>query len=280
MYNLVKFILKYHFTILFVLLELLAISIIVQNNQYQKVKFLNSANAVTGTVYDIKSSITDYFHLKEVNEELAIENAALQKQLLEINYVQVPTLYDDTVFRYDTLIIDTTEHMQYYTAKVISNSINKQFNTVFINKGADDNFRQDMGVVNAEGVVGVVRSVSSSYGVITPIINRNFNINAKIKGSGFFGNLSWDGKDPSIAQLYDIPNHISPNIGDTIVSSGYSHIFEEGYTIGYIHEVHAVPGKSFINLDVKLAVEFGNLNYVYGIENNMQINIDSLELAK
>ena len=183
MYNLVKFILKYHFTILFVLLELLAISIIVQNNQYQKVKFLNSANAVTGTIYDTKSSITEYVQLREVNEQLAIENAALQKQLLEINYVQVPTLYDDTVFKYDTLIVDTAQGMQYYTAKVISNSINKQFNTVFINKGSHDNFHEDMGIVNADGVVGVVKNVSANYAVITPIINRNFNINAKIKGS-------------------------------------------------------------------------------------------------
>lgn len=279
MYKLVKFILKYHFVILFVLLELLAISIIIQNNQYQKVKFLNSANTITGTILETQSSITDYLHLAKVNAELAEENAALRKQMLEVNYVKVPTLYNDTLFRYDTLIIDTAARMPYYAARVISNSINKQFNIVYINKGSHDRIQEDMGVVNSDGIVGIVRNVSANYAVVTPIINRNFNINAKIKGSGFFGNLSWDGKDPSLAQLYDIPNHISPNIGDTIVSSGYSHIFEEGYTIGYVHEVHAVPGKSFINLDVKLAVEFGNLNYVYGIENTIQNHTDSLDLA-
>ena len=133
-----------------------------------------------------------------------------------------------------------------------------------------------MGVVNDEGVVGVVRSVSDNYATITPILNRNFNINAKIKGSGYFGNLSWDGQDPNYAQLTDIPNHISPIQGDTIISSGYSQIFKEGHIIGYIHQVIKVPGKSFINLDVKLAVDFGNLNYVYGIENKIKESIDSL----
>lgn len=276
MYNLVKFILKYHFTILFILIEIIAISILIQNNQYQKVKFLNASNFVTGTLFNAKSTVTDYFKLREINEQLAQENAELQNNLKEFKYIEVPTLYNDTLFVNDTLVVDTTRQMKFHTAKVISNSLNKQFNTIFIDKGKNDGFYVDMGVINSEGVVGVVRSVSENYATITPIINRGFNINAKIKGSGYFGNLTWDGINPVYAQLYDIPNHISPSIGDTIISSGYSHIFKEGYVIGYIHEVNTVPGKSFINLDVQLAVEFGNLNYVYGIEHSIKASIDSL----
>ena len=279
MYNLVKFILKYHFTILFIFIELVALFIIFQNNKYQKVKFLNASNFVTGTVYSAQSSVTEYFKLKEVNERLAQENAALQHQLKEINYVEIPTLYNDTVFVMDTVIVDTTRQLYFTTAKVISNSLNKQFNTVFINKGSNDGFYKDMGVINQEGVVGVIRSVSANYATVTPIINRDFNVNAKIKGSGFFGNLTWDGVDPTYAQLYDIPNHITPEIGDTIITSGYSQIFDEGYVIGYIDKVNSVPGKSFININVHLAVEFGNLNYIYGVENSIKeiINEEVLE---
>ncbi|MFT4969567.1 MAG: rod shape-determining protein MreC [Chitinophagales bacterium] len=278
MYNLVKFILKYHFTILFIIIEIIAISILFQHNQYQKVKFINASNFITGTVYETKSTTVDYFKLRDINEQLAKENAELQNKVLELNYVEIPRLYNDTVYIQDTVVMDTTRQLKFHAAKVISNSLHKQFNTIFINKGAKDHFYVDMGVINAEGLVGVVRNVSDYYATVTPIINRELNINAKIKGSGFFGNLTWDGKDPVYAQLYDIPNHISPNIGDTIVSSGYSHIFKEGYVIGYIHQVVTVPGKSFINLDVKLAVEFGNLNYVYGIENTIKESIDSLSI--
>jgi rod shape-determining protein MreC len=147
------------------------------------------------------------------------------------------------------LVIDTARQLHFHAAKVISNSLSKPFNTIFIDKGTKHHFYEDMGVINDEGVVGVVRSVSDNYATITPILNRNFNINAKIKGSGYFGNLSWDGQDPNYAQLTDIPNHISPIQGDTIISSGYSQIFKEGHIIGYIHQVIKVPGKSFINLD-------------------------------
>jgi rod shape-determining protein MreC len=98
MYNLIKFILKYHFTILFILIELIALSIVFQNNQYQKVKFLNASNVVTGGVYQIQSTILDYFKLKEINELLAEENARLKNEVFEINYVEIPTIYQDTVY--------------------------------------------------------------------------------------------------------------------------------------------------------------------------------------
>lgn len=278
MYNLVKFILKYHFTILFILIELIALSIVFQNNNYQKVKFINASNFLTGGVYKMQSTVLDYFKLKEINEALAEENARLKNEVFEINYIEIPSLYNDTIYILDSLIIDTTRQSKFRTGKVISNSLNKQFNIIFINKGSEDNFHKDMGVINPQGVVGVVRSVSDHYATITPIINRNFNINAKIKDSGFFGNLTWDGVDPVYAQLYDIPNHIVPVVGDTIVTSGYSQIFDEGHIIGFIDKVNTVPGKSFININVKLAVEFGNLNYVYGIENLIKEGIDSLQI--
>ncbi|MCB9257639.1 MAG: rod shape-determining protein MreC [Chitinophagales bacterium] len=280
MYNLVKFIIKYHFLILFLFLELIASFIIFNNNKYHKVKYLNTANFLSGSIYNFQSGIKEYFKLKEVNEALAKENALLQEQILEITYMEVPKLFNDTVFVLDSLVLDTIQQMHYIPAKVINNSLNKQFNMIYINKGKKDGFYEDMGIINKDGVVGVVRNVSNNYANITPIINRDFNINAKIKNSGFFGNLSWDGLDPKFGQLYDIPNHIIPSIGDTILSSGYSQIFDEGHIIGYIEEVHSVPGKSFINIQVRLAVEFGNLNYIYGIENSIKNNLDSLVIEQ
>ncbi|MCD8528611.1 MAG: rod shape-determining protein MreC, partial [Chitinophagales bacterium] len=211
-----------------------------------------------------------YFNLKEVNNNLAQENAYLKSRLKEVEYTLVPTIYEDSILVNDTIILDTLYNTQFITAKIISSSINKQLNTLYINKGSKQGIYQDMGVVNQDGVVGIVRNISKNYATVTPIINREFNINAKIKGAGYFGNLNWDGKDPKYAQLYDIPNHYEPVVGDTIITSGYSHVFKEGYIIGYITESDNVPGKSFLNIQVELAVDFGNLNYIYGIENKIQ----------
>lgn len=276
MYNLFKFIAKYHFFLLFLLLEIISLTLVVQYNNYQKAKFMNSANAFTGNIYTIQSNITGFFKLKKVNEQLAQENAYLKSVTKEIHYVEVPMLTSDSIFLTDTLFLDTLISLNYIPAKVISNTTNKQQNIIFINKGKNDGLYENMGVVNQKGVVGVVRNISNNYATVVPIINTGFNINAKIKDSGFFGNLTWDGVNPLYAQLYDIPNHISPQKGDTIVTSGYSKVFEDGNIIGYIENVETVPGKSFIMIQVKLAVSFGNLNYVYALQNNFDNELDSL----
>lgn len=278
MYNLVKFILKYHFIILFILLEIFAGIIIFQNNKYQQVKFLKASNVLTGGLFTIQSNITSYLKLKEANKELADENALLRSQLNEVYYTEIPTVFNDTVFKSDTVVVDSSRHLQHIAARVISNSLNKQFNIVFINKGKNNGFEKDMGVINADGVIGVVSSVSNQYATVKPIINQNLNINAKIKNSGYFGNLTWNGQSPLYAQLYDIPNHINPKLGDSIVTSGFSHIFDEGHLIGFIDEVYDVPGKSFININVKLAVDYGNIKYVYGIVNPIKEELDSLSI--
>lgn len=276
MYNLFKFIVKYNFFLLFLLLEIISLSLVVQYNSYQKAKFINSANTFTGTIYTIQSNIASFFKLKKVNEQLAEENAYLKSITKEIHYVEIPTLTDDTILLNDTIFLDTVIKLNYVPAKVISNTTNKQQNIIFINKGKNDGLYENMGVVNQMGVVGVVRNVSKNYATVVPIINTGFNINAKIKDSGFFGNLTWNGNNPLYAQLYDIPNHISPQKGDTIVTSGYSKVFEDGNIIGYIEKVETVPGKSFIMIQVKLAVSFGNLSYVYALQNNFDNELETL----
>lgn len=276
MYNLFKFLIKYHFFLLFLFLEIVSFTLVVQLNSYHKTKYINSANAFTGGIYTMQSNITDFFNLKKVNQQLAQENAYLKSLSKEIHYIEIPALTNDSVFYTDTLIIDTTYSLNYIPAKVISNTTSKQQNIIFINKGKNDGLYSNMGVVSQKGVVGVVRDLSQNYATVVPIINTAVNINAKIKGSGFFGNLTWDGISTRYAQLHDIPNHISPQKGDTIVTSGYSEIFDDGQIIGFIEDIENVPGKSFIMINVKLAVSFGNLNYVYALKNNLDNEIDSL----
>lgn len=267
MYNLFKFIAKYHFAILFFLIQLFNLALIFQNNKYHNARFFNTANALSGKVYSTYSSLTDYLNLREENELLAIENAMLRNQLIEINYVEIPVLNNDTVFLYDTLLIDTNNRFVFNAAKVISNSTNKLHNLIYINKGTIDGIKEGMGVVSSNGVVGIVRQSSRNYATVMPLINKDVNISSKLKGTGYFGNLSWDGNNAEFVQLTEIPNHILPVVGDTVVTSGYSHIFPEGEILGTVAEFKEVPGTGFLFITVKLVTNFNNLKYVYIVDN-------------
>jgi len=69
--------------------------------------------------------------------------------------------------------------------------------------------------------------------------------------------------------LKDIPNHVIREVGDTIVTSGYSIIFPEGKVIGTISDfqIYRKKQSNFVDIRVKLATDFKNLGYIYIIGN-------------
>ena len=59
-----------------------------------------------------------------------------------------------------------------------------------------------MGVVNDKGLIGITQSVSTNFTTIISIINTDLMISAKIKESGYFGTLSWNGKNAQKITAY------------------------------------------------------------------------------
>ncbi|MGQ1908769.1 rod shape-determining protein MreC [Marinifilum sp. RC60d5] len=255
MKNLLHFIVRFHFTILFVAFELVCMLMLVNYNNYQKSQFLNSSNAISGDVYEKVSSITDYLSLVKTNEELSKENVRLSN-LLPSSYLfsaDSSFLYKDTLYQQQYI---------YRSAKIINNSVNKQLNYITLNKGRVNGIEPDMGVVTANGVVGVVKSVSENYSSVISLLNSRLKVSAMIKKNNYFGSLSWNGKDYRKARLLDIPFHVKVRKGDTIVTSGFSSTFPEGLLLGVIDKVITSSGSNFQEVEVLLSNDFKSLSYV------------------
>ncbi|MBN2596712.1 MAG: rod shape-determining protein MreC [Marinifilaceae bacterium] len=271
MKNLLHFIVRFHFTIIFVVIEIFCMLLLVSYNNYQKTEFLNSSNALTGSLYEKVSSTTDYLALDKLNEELNKENTRLKNILAESYKMSVDSsvLYNDSLYQQQYL---------YRTAKVINNSVNKQLNYITLNKGKLNGIQPEMAVVTDHGVVGVVKSVSNNFSTVISLLNSRISISAKIKKNNYFGSLTWDGKDYKTARLYEVPIHVSIQIGDTIVTSGYSSIFPEGILLGTVQEILPSSGGNFHELIVAFANDFKSLSYVKVIGDLMKN--ERLELEK
>ncbi|WP_321318956.1 rod shape-determining protein MreC [Labilibaculum sp.] len=271
MKNLLHFIVRFHFTIIFVVIEIFCMLLLVSYNNYQKTEFLNSSNALTGSLYEKVSSTTDYLALDKLNEELNKENTRLKNILAESYKMSVDSsvLYNDSLYQQQYL---------YRTAKVINNSVNKQLNYITLNKGKLNGIQPEMAVVTDHGVVGVVKSVSNNFSTVISLLNSRISISAKIKKNNYFGSLTWDGKDYKTARLYEVPIHVSIQIGDTIVTSGYSSIFPEGILLGTVQEILPSSGGNFHELRIAFSNDFKSLSYVKVIGDLMKN--ERLELEK
>lgn len=270
MKSLLRFLLRNYFLMMFLALEFISFVLIVSFNNYQRVAFFNSSNNLAGTIYEKFSNLDDYFTLGRVNVRLAAENASLRKQLQAsiMRQEQYPKMRPDTV---------AAPEYVFTAAKVISNSTNKMFNYITLNKGSRNGIKPDMGIINDQGVVGIITNVSPNYSTGLSLLNRRLLIPAKITKNNYFGSLVWDGEHYNTADLNEIPFHVIVNVGDTVVTSGYSNIFPEGIMIGTIKTFDVVSGTNFYNIKVELTTNFKTLKYVEVVQNTKRAELIKLQ---
>ncbi len=270
MRSLFRFLLRNYFLMMFLALEAISLVLIVSFNNYQRVTFFNSSNNIAGAVYEKFSSFDDYFSLSRTNARLAADNASLRKQL------QLRMMLQE---KYPVNRPDTVDAPAYIftSAKVINNSVNKQFNYITLNKGSRQGIKPDMGIIDASGVVGVITDVSPNYSTGLSLLNRRLSIPAKITKNNYFGSLVWDGEHYNTADLREIPFHIIVNVGDTVVTSSYSNVFPEGIMIGTITKFDVESGTNFYNIKVELSTNFKTLKYVEVVQITKRAELKSLE---
>jgi rod shape-determining protein MreC len=260
MRNLLIFITKYNAFFLFIIFEVSALLIYIKYNSFQKATFINSANRVTGNLYAQADELNSYLSLREVNDQLAKENARLRNQLKSSFYV-------DTLAKQK--VTDTIYKQQYeYTlAKVINNSVNKRNNYITINRGSKEGIAKNMGVICGDGVVGIVMYVSDHLAVVQSLLHKETRISAMLADNKVIGSLIWgDDLDPHKALLVDVTNNVKPHIGEAVVTSGYS-LFPAGIPLGKVVNLHTKNGGFFLNMQVALSVDFSKLQYVNVVTN-------------
>jgi cell shape-determining protein MreC len=137
-----------------------------------------------------------------------------------------------------------------------------------------------MGVIDQNGVVGIVNVVGPHASRVISLLNPHVRLSCKLRDSGFFGSLVWDGKSPRHAVLEELPKHITWHKGDTIVTSGYSAVFPEGIIVGVVEGLARGMSDSFISLRIRLTTNFSQLSSVRVITNNMKPQIEALRRAE
>lgn len=266
MHNLFRFISNNHFGILFVVLEVICVMLLAKSQPYHNQVIVRATNDMVGGIYDVNSSIGDYFRLKTINRDLAAENAELREQL---TYCR--SLLDVAM---QGTLVDTT--YSYVSARVVGNTIDKPANYIVINKGRNDGIEKGMGVVSDSGIVGVVSEVSSHYATIISLLHPYSVVSVRFKSNQHLANMKWDARSYRYASIEDVPTHLELNVGDTILTSSFSYIYPEDLMVGTIDEVYHTPSGDLNRARVRLATNFATLRQVYVVKNYYKSELDSI----
>jgi rod shape-determining protein MreC len=266
MQNLWQFLTHHFHWLLFLLLEAASVVMLFQYNSYQGSVWITSANSVTGKIYEWQADVEQFFSLNRNNEELSLRNFYLERQLDQLRRLYAEKTGDTTVVQRNEL--QMLSLYQLIPAKVVANSVDRPDNLITIDKGSTDGVKADMGVACGGGLVGVVYQVSSHYSVVIPVLNNHSRISCAIRGRGYFGYLTWNGGDPSVAYVEDIPRHAKFNLGEWVETSGYSSIFPHGISVGRIEKVYNSRDGLSYRLKIRLSTDFGCLRDVFIISDN------------
>lgn len=275
MSELLKFLVRFSSWFLFAVYLIAGFVLLFSGNPFQHHVYLTSANRISSGLYCTANSVSSYFFLKEINEDLQRRNSDLELEIYRLN--DVIRHYREQAYA-DTMSVDSAlSRYHFVIAHVINNSINRAHNYITIDKGSLDGITPEMGVMDQNGIVGIVNVVSDHTARLISVLNPYLRLSCKVKGHAQVGSLVWDGKDPSEAMLEELPKHSEFTPGDTIVTSGYSSVFPEGVPVGTVMSSTRDIEDNFYTLRVKLFTDFSTLSTVRVIRDNMREELSAVE---
>lgn len=274
MRNIIRFLAKYSTILLFLLMESFSFYLLFNFNNFQQSTFFSTANRLNGYLFTVEESVTGYFNLRKNNEVLMAENNDLLIRLSTME--SALRSYTDST-KIPLLRMKLADEFTLLPAKVIQNSVSHLKNYITLNVGSDEGVMPEMGVANADGIIGVVSMVSKHYSVVISVLHKDQKFSCKLKQSNAMGSLTWDGVDRRYAYLEEIPPYVSVNKGDTIVTSGSSTIFPEGIMVGTVDSYETSDDANYLEVKVRLSTRFDALSNVRLIRYTYRSELSKLE---
>jgi rod shape-determining protein MreC len=137
-------------------------------------------------------------------------------------------------------------------ARVIARSPSSWYQTVQINKGSSDGVRVDQPVVNAEGLVGKVKSVSDGNAVVMLLTDQDFGVSARTVRSGEPGSVGPAVGAPGDLRFELVPNAKEVSRGEMIITAGTTtstkasalrSLYPRGILIGRVKRIETGEGE-------------------------------------
>lgn len=275
MRNLFAFIRRFSVLLFFLILETISMVLLVRYNKFHQAAYMDTAGEITGAVEAQYKKVNGYFFLKRENEELRRRLTEVQNKLAE-NFQAADTSSHIVT---DTVSYDTTGNKRkylYMDAEVVNNSISLLNNYFTIHRGTKQGVEPGMVVLSANGVAGVVMDVTENFATVMSMLNKQKSISAKLLKTGETGKIEWDGANPRLVQLHDIPKSVKVQKGDTVVTSQYSD-FPPGIMIGIIEKVVQEQSSNNYLLHVRPANDFSRLQNVFVVANFQRAEQKELE---
>jgi rod shape-determining protein MreC len=182
--------------------------------------------------------------LRSKNASLAAQNARLTEMLAAAPDVRA--------------ILDASARQPGIIANTIGFDPESIARSIVIDKGSDAGIRRDMGVIDADGVVGRVVAVDRSTATVLLVTDGASKVPAVVQRGRYWGIATGTN---SRVRLQYVSQDAKLKVGDKVVT-GEGRSFHAGLAIGTISQIDHPEGSLYQTAVIQPAVTFGRLAHV------------------
>jgi rod shape-determining protein MreC len=214
-------------------------------------KLINSGIKTT------KNAWLKYFDLINTHEQ----NLQLKNEIFFLK--EENFRYKELVYTYQRLqkllkFTDTINNSM-LSAQVIGSDPSGVFKSVIINKGESSGLTINMPVINADGVVGKIVSVSKNYSKVLLIIDLNSAVDCILQRSRDSGIVKGLSNANNQCEMDYVQKTSDVVVGDMVITSGVGGVYPKGIPVGEVIDVQEPSDKFFKYVTIAPSVNFSKL---------------------
>ncbi len=255
---------------------IILISLIIFSN-VKDGKFYIIQNALSKIIVPIQNGLTllknkiennsDFFveldEIKNENQRLKEENEELKEKINKINVLEA----ENNNYKNYLNLAEEYNDYELIPAYIINEDVFNYNYNIIINVGKNDGVEEDMAVVNEDGVVGYVTSVTDNTAKVKTLVDTSCFISASINDIN--NSIVCNGLLNNRENLKGV--FIEPEqtvvVGDLVETNGLGGIYPKGLKIGTVEEIIDTKNITDRYVIIKTSVDFTNLNYLMVIKN-------------
>ena len=256
MRNLLLFIIKNKDHFVFAVTVTLSISLL-----------FNRDNDEMSVVRGFSSDIVSFLSSPMVKvKSLAIvseENQFLREKNLQLNLQLESILYaaDENKNLRELLDFKRETKLKIIPASIINKGIQANIKALTIDVGSKDSVLTNQAVLTPYGVIGKTIQVGKNSAIVQSISDNNFRLSVRIMPSGAVGILRWF--DSNTCKVYEVQKNVDVNIGDRVITSGFSKIYPPKLPVGTVSGVYDERGSYQKVINVNIQNDFESIQNVF-----------------
>ena len=224
-------------------------------------------NVLRGKTVGIISFISSPFTWIQSLMYLEKENQYLREKNLGLS-LEVESMYNLQSENQELLAMldfKKKKKIDVRSAKVVNKGIQPNLLSIIVDRGLLDGISNNQAVITPNGVIGKTIQTGNEATIVQLISDANFRLSSRIIPSGATGILRFINNNT--AQIREVQKNVNINIGDKVVTSGYSDIYPAGLPVGTVKGVYQDRGSFQKIVNVTLSNNLNSFQYVFIITN-------------